>query len=65
MQACSLIALHAMVKGLAAPTSAILNIHSVTTALLVIATQQKIPDIFQVIGMAFILTGVTIIILLK
>eukprot|EP00347_Sterkiella_histriomuscorum_P010586 403375710 len=58
MQCQSLLSLWAAVKGLAAPSAAILNTHPMITTIQFCIVYQEIPNIFQVFGVLVIFSGV-------
>ena len=61
----SLIGLNAMVKGLAGPTSAIINTNAIVQILLNSVILGMVPTIWQVIGSCIAISGVVIIMLWK
>ncbi|CDW83665.1 UNKNOWN [Stylonychia lemnae] len=58
LQGQSLLSLHAAVKGLAAPCSAIVNTHSIVSTILIALFTGIIPSIYQIIGFVITLLGV-------
>lgn len=61
----SLIGLNAMVKGLAGPTSAIINTNAIVQILLNSVILGMVPTIWQVVGSCIAISGVVIIMLWK
>lgn len=61
----SLIALNAMVKGLAGPTSAIINTNAIVQIIMNAVILGMVPTIWQVAGSCLAISGVAIMMLWK